>query len=431
MMLEEISYTKRQVPEGVKDTLPREAARRRWLEDKVKKVFQSWGFKEIITPTFEYLDVLLTGWGADSLEKMYKFFDRQGRILALRSDVTTPVARVVATRMKRYSRPLRLSYLANVFRYDEPQVGKQREFSQAGIELLGTCKGEADAEVIAIAIECFKAAGLKDFQISLGQVEFFRGVLDQTNLTELEKKKIILAVDRKDFLTLEQILANTSLTQEEKQLLTAVPQLYGKKEVLEKAQSQVFNQHSQKALDNLREVYQILEDYGLTDYIFIDFGLVRGIDYYTGIVFKVYTPGVGFSLGSGGRYNNLVAEFGEECPAVGFAISMERTLYALEKKEKFDVNTNNDCLLLFPPSLRSHAWSLAGKLRDKGLKIELEVGEKQIELLDEYGREREVNTLLVLQSEEKAVLKFLTTEKVIELDLKEGVEDEISQCCLA
>lgn len=430
-MLEEIAYTKKQVPEGVKDTLPREAARKRWLEDKLRKVFQSWGFKEIITPTFEYLDVLLTGWGGDSLENMYKFFDRQGRILALRSDVTTPVARVMATKMKRYPRPLRLSYLANLFRYDEPQVGKQREFSQAGIELLGTCKPEADAEVIAIAIECFKAAGLTDFQISLGQVEFFRGVLDQTDLSELEKKNIILAVDRKDFLTLEKILANTSLSQEDKVLLNAVPQLYGKKEVLDKAQAKVANQHSQKALDNLREVYQILEDYGLTDYIFIDFGLVRGIDYYTGIVFKVYTRGVGFSLGSGGRYNNLVKEFGEDCPAVGFALSLERTLYALEKKENLEISINNDCLLLFPPSLRSKAWCLAGKLRAKGLKVELEVGERQLELLDEYAKEREVNTLLILQSEEKAVLKFVDQDKVVELELKEGVDDEISQYCFA
>jgi len=431
MMIEEMAYTKRQVPEGVKDVLPREAAAKRVLKERVNNVFQSWGFQEVVTPTFEYLDVMLTGGAGDSLEKMYKFFDHQGRILALRSDATTPVARMVATRMKRYPRPLRLSYLTNIFRYDELQVGKQREFLQAGIELLGTCKAEADAEVIAVAIESFKAAGLTDFQISLGQVEFFRGVLNNSKLSEMEKKKVILAVDRKDFLTLEKILADTNLTEEEKTLLTSIPQLYGKKEVLQQARESVVNKHSQKALANLTEVYEILEDYGLTDYIFLDFGLVRGSDYYTGVVFKAYTRGIGFSLGSGGRYDNLLSEFGEDCPAVGFALSLERTLYALEKKEKLSVSYNNDCLMVFPPSLRSRAWTLAKKLRDQGLKVELEVGETEIELIEQYGQMREVNTLLILQSEQNAVLKFVEDGKALELELKEGVENEISQYCLA
>lgn len=430
-MLDEISYTKRQVPEGVKDVLPREAAAKKLIAQRVGNVFESWGFQEVVTPTFEYLDAMLAGWAVDSLEKMYKFFDRQGRILALRSDATTPVARMVATRMKRYPRPLRLSYLAPVFRYDEPQVGKQREFLQAGIELLGTCRPEADAEVIAIAIESFQAAGLTDFQISLGQVELFRGVLNHSLLTEGEKKKIILAVDRKDFLTLEQILAETQLNDEEKQLLLAVPQLYGKKEVLEEAKKQVTNPHSLKALANLTQVYEILEDYGLADYIFLDFGLVRGSEYYTGVVFKVYTRGIGFSLGSGGRYDNLLSEFGEDCPAVGFALSLERTLYALEKKEKFVVSCKKDCLIVFPPSLRAKAWDLAQKLRSKGLKVELEAGEEQLELLDYYGQLREVNTLIVMQGADSAFLKYVQDGRVEELCLEEGIEDEILKYCLA
>jgi len=428
-MLEEMFCNKKQVPEGVKDVLPREAAAKRALATQVNNVFNSWGFQEVVTPTFEYLDVLLAGGAGESLEKMYKFFDHQGRIMALRFDATTPVARMVATRMKRYPRPLRLSYQANIFRYDELQVGKQREFLQAGIELLGSCKPEADAEVIAIAIESFQAAGLTDFQISLGQVEFFRGVLNNSPLSEKIKKEIILAVDRKDFLTLEKILLQTSLSEEEKQLLLSVPQLYGKKEVLKQAKSSVLNSHSQKALANLTEVYQILEDYGLADYVFLDFGLVRGSDYYTGVVFKVYTRGIGFSLGSGGRYDNLVGEFGENCPAVGFALSLERTLYALEKKEDYVVSAKKDCLLIFPPSQRTVAWILAKQLRGKGLQVELEIGDLQ--LVEQYGQLREVKTLLFLQSETNVCLRNLKNGNVKELKIEEGAADEIFNYCFA
>ena len=407
------AYLKRQVPEGTRDVLPLEAAGRKRLTERFLRVMDKWGYREVMTPAFEYLDVLEAGSEGNSLEKMYKFFDHNGNILALRSDITTPVARMVATRMKDYQKPLRLSYTGHVFRYDELQVGKQRQFEQTGLELVGVNSPEADAEVIAIAIEALQNAGLKDFQISLGQVEFFRGVLGNADLSEEVKEEMIRAVDRKDFFTLGEILDKTGITAAEKELLTSVPQLYGKKEVLTAAQLKANNDHSKKALANIRSVYEILEDYGLSDYIFLDLGLVRGIDYYTGMVFKVYTQGIGFSLGGGGRYDNLAAEFGPSCPAVGFAFSVGRILYALEKKVREPLDCRSDCRIEFAADIRREAWNLAKELRLKGLKVELALNSPS-EL-----------------PEASLIVSCLKTGKELELKWKEGLADELFNSCFA
>ncbi|MBI5628364.1 MAG: ATP phosphoribosyltransferase regulatory subunit, partial [Candidatus Rokubacteria bacterium] len=197
-----------QLPKGAKIYLPDEAARKRFVEGRLWSVFSQWGYREVVAPSYEYFDVLSLGTDQDLQEKMFKLVDREtGRMLALRADVTPQIARIVATRLRDAPKPLRLAYVTNVFRYDDPQVGRYREFFQAGVELVGLEKPEADAEMISMAVEGLKALGLGRFQIDVGQVEFFRGILEEIRADGAIARTLRDALGRKDASTMERLVS--------------------------------------------------------------------------------------------------------------------------------------------------------------------------------------------------------------------------------
>lgn len=317
-----------QLPAGVRDLLPPEAAALRQLEQRLLNCFCSWGYQEVMTPTFEFATTFQAGSPAGEEGTLYKFIDRQGRVLALRPEMTAPIARLVATSLRRRELPLRLGYSARVFRYEEPQAGRRREFHQAGVELIGAGGVAGDVEIIALAVESLAQAGLEDFRLGLGQVAVTKGVLQDLALPPEAVASIKSALASKDLVALERIYDEYHLEGERRRRLELLAAIHGGREALEEARACFGRTAAAASLAELSRVWEALVAAGLEKWLFIDLGILRDFDYYTGIVFEGYVPGLGAPVCGGGRYDGLLAQFGYPCPATGFALGLERVLLA-------------------------------------------------------------------------------------------------------
>ncbi|HDP69871.1 MAG TPA: ATP phosphoribosyltransferase regulatory subunit [Actinobacteria bacterium] len=319
------------VPRGLRDIMPIEAEERRQIEKKLRRVFESWGYREIITPTFELFENLASEAGKMMEDEMFKFFDRDGVLLALRPEMTTPIARAVSQRIEN-SCFSRLYYSASVFREEPPQRGQQREFQQIGLELIGGRSPAADAEVLAVLLESLQAVGLKDFQVGVGQIDFLQGFLETTGISSELIKEIQLLLVKKDLVGLERTIEDNSLSPEDKSKILEIISLRGRKDILEEAKKYTTNAKSCEALKNLSDLYEFLKLFDLEKFVIFDFGIIQNFDYYTGVIFEVYAPNMGFLLGSGGRYDLLLSEFGDNRPACGFALGLERLHICLNEQ---------------------------------------------------------------------------------------------------
>ena len=355
-----------EIPYGTRDFLPKEAAEKRIIETSLADTFIQWGYEEVVTPTIEYLDTLTIGNGSTVEPHMFKFFDKNNRTLALRHEMTTPIARVAATRLKEEALPLKLSYISSVYRYEQAQTGRQCEFYQAGVEVMGSPHASADAEIIALAIEGLQKAGLHNFQICLGQVEFINGVMNQVGLPADLQAEIKYAMEKRDLVGLANIVEQTGLSAEQKQLLKEIPLLHGQEELIQRAYDLVVNEQSKRALDNLQEIYHLLQVYGVAEYVSFDLGVIRDFAYYTGMVFEAYTPGLGFPLCGGGRYDHMLTDFGNACPATGFAIGIERIMLALERQGLQPTKNKKDVYVAYAPGKAAKAIGMVLQLRQDG-----------------------------------------------------------------
>ena len=360
-----------EIPYGTRDFLPADAREKRGIESLLAENFARWGYDEIVTPVFEFLDTLTLGNGRRIEPYMFKFFDRQNRTMALRHEMTTPIARVVASRMRKIETPLKLFYLSPVYRYEQAQAGRQCEFYQAGVEFMGSASEAADAEVLALAIDAMKRVGLKNFQVCLGQVEFIHGLLQDLHLRAEAQKEIRGALEAHDLVGLHALAEREDISGRAREALFAVPLLHGGIEVLEKAKSLAANEQSYRALDNLQAIYHLLENYGAADYVRFDLGVIRDFDYYTGMVFEAYTPGLGFPLCGGGRYDGLLSDFGRACPATGFALGIERIMLALEREHLKPPAPQKDVYVSYGAGKREDAIRLATERRAAGAIVEL------------------------------------------------------------
>lgn len=377
-----------QIPYGTRDFLPREAARKRVVEGALAQLFGSWGYDEVVTPTFEYLETLHVGAVSDAEQHMFKFLDKNNRILALRPDMTTPIARTAATRLREAQSPLRLFYLTNVFRYEQAQAGRQCEFYQAGVELLGAPGPAADAEIIALAVAAMQQAGLTQFQISLGQIDFINGIMEESELSPLQRHQVKSAMVRRDLVGLGEILAASGLSQAAQKFLQTIPILHGRQEVLDQAYQMAPNAVSKAALDNLADILTLLSGYGVAQYVNFDLGLIRDFDYYTGMVFEGYTPGLGFPLCGGGRYDRMLAAFGSDNPATGFALGIERVLLAQERQGMTPPALAKDMYVAWADGNLAQAIADATRLRQEGWRVDLALCPASREQAEQTARER-------------------------------------------
>lgn len=312
--------------------LPHAAKQVRRIEAQLLSQISRWGYDEIILPTFEYLDVLAPGLEAELLETCYQFIDRTtGRTLLLRPDATAQVARTIGMGLTGGTLPQRLSYRTSVFRYEPEHAGRGREIFQVGAELVGVDDVTGDYEIISLLIECLQAIGLRSFTIAVGHVGFIKGLLMRSGLSPLGQKRAEQAAAKKDLPRLEELLASERIAKAAAKAIREAPELTGHEAVLERGRVLAAGEPALTApLDRLAQVYHLLCAAGHRDSILLDLGEFRGFDYYDGVVFDVFAPGVGAELGGGGRYDHLIGRFGRDLPSTGFALDVDHLFRAVE-----------------------------------------------------------------------------------------------------
>jgi ATP phosphoribosyltransferase regulatory subunit len=310
------------IPPGTRDVLPEEMRELRAIGGRMREAFEAAGYGEVHTPALEYEEVLLRG-DERAAGARYRSFDEKGAVLALRSDMTIPIARVVATRYAGAEPPLRFSYLAHAWRATERGVGEPREFLQAGIELIGVPGAEGEAEVVALTIAALDAAGLRRHRIGVGDGALYRSLLSSFGVPADAHLPMLESLSRRDLVALEGLVGRLGLGESERELLLQLPELRGGPEIL----------GDTPGLEGLRALDERLEERGVADRVIFDLGLVRELGYYTGSVFEVYDPAVGFTLGGGGRYDELIGRFGRDLPACGLALDVQRVHLAQAAEE--------------------------------------------------------------------------------------------------
>jgi ATP phosphoribosyltransferase regulatory subunit len=329
------------IPPGTRDVLPEEMRELRAIGGRMRQAFEDAGYGEVHTPALEYEEVLLRG-DERAAGARYRSFDDQGAVLALRSDMTIPIARVVATRYANAEPPLRFSYLAHAWRATDRGVGEPREFLQAGIELIGVRGAAGDAEVVALTIEALDAAGLRRHRLGVGDGALYRSLLATFGVAEEAHLALLEALSRRDLVGLEGQVRELAIGERERDLLVRLPELRGGREVLDRAAENAAGIHAPRApaggpvagaLEDLRALHELLERRGVADRVIFDLGLVRELGYYTGAVFEVYDPAVGFTLGGGGRYDELIGRFGRDLPACGVGLDVQRVHLAQAAEE--------------------------------------------------------------------------------------------------
>ena len=365
----------KQLPHGVADLFFNDAARKRAVERALADTFACWGYSEIIPPMFEYYESLAAEAGPQLREEMYRFFDRDGRTLALRADFTIPIARIVGTKLFDRAMPLRFFYIGSAFRYEEPQAGVRREFTQAGIELIGANTADADAEAIALAMTALRALGLNDFRFTLGNAAYLQATLRDLALNEADDAALRDAIRRKNAPTLTQLLNALKLDATRQRALAQLPTLWGNADVFDRAVC--VNGDARAAVERLRVVVARLAQFGLADFVTLDLAENRGMAYYTGILFEGFVSGLGFAVASGGRYDNLIGHFGHNIPAVGFAIGVERVM--MLQRARANV----------APDVIAQAYDArVEEARTRGQIVEVDVSNRDDAALREYARVR-------------------------------------------
>lgn len=372
-------------PEGVRDVYGKECAIKMTIENKINNVFNLYGYHNIQMPTFEFFDIFNKERGSVPSKNLYKFFDREGNTLVLRPDATPSIARIVAKNYMDANVPIKLCYNANTYINNSELQGKLKEITQLGCEMIGDDSVEADAEIIALVVNALKDAGLDEFLVEIGQVDFYKGLLEECGFEDELEQELRLRIENKNSFGVEELLDSNGISGEIKKTFLKLPSLFGNIEVLSKAKTLTTNKKALKAVKRLEELYSILEEYGVAKYISFDLGMLSNFNYYTGIIFKAYTYGTGDAIVTGGRYDKLLRQFGKDCPAIGFAVYMDQLLMAMNSQRK---ESNTDYayeVVIYETKFRKQALKLATDLRTQGIKTELIAKKKKIDI-EEYAR---------------------------------------------
>lgn len=411
-------------PEGVRDIYAEECARKLAVQKQIQNVFHLYGYQDIETPVFEFFTIFNKERGSVGDREMYKFFDRDNNTLVLRPDITPSIARCAAKYFMDETKPLRFCYLGRAFINSISYQGRLKETTQTGAELIGDDTSDADAEMIAMVINALKHAGLKEFQVELGQVEFYRGLVQEAGMDEETQEQLRLLIENKNYFGVEELLTEQTMTPGLRALFLKLPELFGDIDKIRLAKSMTGNPRAVRAIERLERVQEILDGYGLGDYVSYDLGMLSKYSYYTGIIFKAYTYGSGEYVVTGGRYDKLLEQFGKKAPAVGFAIVVDRLMLALSRQQIETKVDRVDTMILYDRGARPAGIKLAEKFRKKSVAVQLirrRSGEPVEEYLDYAGRNG-ISKLLYLEDDGRQVKTFRVDTR--EFEMKDF--DEIS-----
>jgi ATP phosphoribosyltransferase regulatory subunit len=333
---------------------------------------------------------------------MYKFFDREGNTLVLRPDITPSIARCAAKYYKDETLPIRLCYIGNTFINNTSYQGKLKEVTQLGAELINDDSIEADAEMLALTIECLLKSGLKEFHVEIGDADFFRALIEEAGFEEEEEiTNLRILIEKKNMFGIEEIVGKKNMCKELKEIFLKLPELFGTMDILTHAKGLTSNKRAVKAIERLEKLYSILMEYGYENYISFDLGMLSKYNYYTGIIFKAYTFGTGDAVATGGRYDNLVGQFGKEAPAIGLAIVIDQLMLALMRQKLLQEPEKQDTLILYHKSNRKQAIALAGHFRKDGINSILQKANENTTLEEyiNYSRRMSIGGILYLDND--------------------------------
>lgn len=385
-------------PPGVRDLYNLEYARKETVENNILKTFKLYGYRGIQTPTFEFFDIFSKEKGSVPSNEMYKFIDRDGNTLVLRPDITPSIARSVAKYFSEEDMPIRLCYKGNTFTSQYRYRGRLSETTQMGAELLGDETSDADAEMIAMLIDSLLAAGLEKFQVEIGHIGFFQGLLQEASLAEEDEVQLRTLIEEKNYFGVEEMFRQRDIPPKIKEAFAQLPKLFGPLEQVERAKHITGNTVFQQAARYLEKLYVILQNYGLEQYVSFDLGMLGNYRYYTGIIFKAYTYDTGEAIATGGRYDKLIAQYGKNSASVGFGIYIDALLSAMTR-QKIDIDTDIvSTILLYERRYKKLAIQLAGNMRRNGTSLQMmkKYYEKSLEDYITYARRSYIGEILFL-----------------------------------
>lgn len=408
-MRQEILHT----PEGVRDIYGIECRKRLRLEEKLKDVLHLYGYQDIQTPMFEFFDVFGKEIGTISSKELYKFFDREGNTLVLRPDITPSIARVAATFLETDGFPTRLCYSGNTFINHSSYRGKLKENTQLGAELLGVDSLEADAELIALAADCLMAAGLKEFQIYIGNVDFFESLITDADLESEEESRLRELIANRNYFGVEELLQTCGVKSETKTAFRILEEMTGGIEIMERAKAIAPSESAHCAIRRLEEIYEILSVYGIEKYVTFDLSMSGTYGYYTGMIFRGYTYGTGDAIVKGGRYDHLVEKFGKESPSVGFAIVIDELMNALLRQKLEIPYHQKNTLILYEECERDRAIALAKEFRlaEKPTELLKKTKEQPLDAYVAYARQTFCGGMFYLKQEDEILMTNLLTDE--------------------
>ncbi len=391
---------------GMRDFLPEEAKLLRRVEGRAREVARLYGYGEIVTPVVESYELLSAKAGEEVKSRMFAFKDLGGRDVALRPEFTASVARLVATTLRNEPRPFRLFSVGSIYRYDEPQRGRYREFWQTNYELMGSSRPEADAEILLLTNSLMRAAGLKRFAFKVGHVGVLRGILTQEKLVDKVQSAVMQLMDKKQYDDAFRLVESAGVSEECVLTLRKLVDIKGSEvlEVVDRIIELVKDYgKSVEAARNLGEILDLVLKSGCEVSMTVDAGFARGLEYYTGMIFEVYVPGMDIALGGGGRYDRLIELFGgDSTPAVGVAHGVDRMMLALQGQKAVRKGGEEKTVLVIPikEELRGEALRVSRVLRDAGVPAEVEVmGRKMAKALEIADRRRMGYAVIIGQRE--------------------------------
>ena len=382
-------------PEGVRDIYGKEYSNKQNIQRLFGEKLHSFGYQPIQTPTFEFFDVFSREIGTTPSKELYKFFDKEGNTLVLRPDFTPSIARCAAKYFMDETIPLRFCYAGNNFINTNNLQGKLKETTQMGAELIGDDSPEADAEMIAMLVEALLNAGLKEFQVSIGQIDYFKGLCANANLDEETELALREFISNKNEFGAQELLLNKNISDDSIKALLSVSSLFGSEDILEKAMEYADNPRSKKAIERLMQVYELLKIYGVDQYISFDLAMVSKYNYYTGVIFNAYTYQAGSAIAKGGRYDNLLEKFGKPAPATGFVVNIDDLVSALTRQKLCPELENKNLLLVYSGSFET-AIKEAKKYRAEGYSTVLLKLEESKENYVKFAEENNISKVIFI-----------------------------------
>lgn len=392
-----MKYNNLITPEGTRDLLFDECIARRSAEDKIHSIFKSRGYSELITPSIEFYDVFSHSSGHFTQERLFKLTDLKGRLLVLRPDNTVPIARIVATRLKDAMLPMRLYYNQCVFTMEPSFKGRSAQTVQTGIELIGSSSKMADLEVISTAIEVLSECSDGDFSLEIGDIRFFRELVNRLDASDEQKETIRSLIEAKNYPTLNDTLDSIGKN-EITHALKRLPRLFGGEEVFEKASKLFSDENIHPVLEELKDLYGKISSIIGSGRLTADLGMVNRTDYYTGVIIKGYIEGCGEEVLSGGRYDRLIADFGSDVPATGFAVNVDAVTQAELKRAAISIKPS-DVVVFAYKGHEMEALTKADSLRKNGQKVELSLFDT-LEETEKYASEKNIEVVTVGGKEE-------------------------------